>query len=91
MRSTCVFETDFGLSINCGLKKSGIFRVRNLGGLKGYVGLGKYKMDIRIRRRLRSYSGRAGDNNIILRFDFVRTVFAGSQSVRYNKKYAHPF
>lgn len=41
VQSTCVFETDFGLSINCGLKKSGLFRVRNLGGLKGYVGLGK--------------------------------------------------
>lgn len=41
VQSTCVFETDFGLSINCGLKKSGMFRVRNLGGLKGYVGLGK--------------------------------------------------
>lgn len=40
VQSTCVFETDFGLSINCGLKKSGLFRVRNLGGLKGYVGLG---------------------------------------------------
>jgi len=41
VQSTCVFETDFGLSINCGLKKSGLFRVRNLGGLKGYVGVGK--------------------------------------------------
>lgn len=41
VKSTCVFETDFGLSINCALKKSGLFRVRNLGGLKGYVGLGK--------------------------------------------------
>ncbi|XP_015373028.1 PREDICTED: uncharacterized protein C146.01 [Diuraphis noxia] len=40
VKSTCVFETDFGLSINCALKKSGLFRVRNLGGLKGYVGLG---------------------------------------------------
>ncbi|XP_050525368.1 uncharacterized protein LOC126896517 [Daktulosphaira vitifoliae] len=38
--STCVLETDFGLTLNCGLKKSGMFRVRNLGGLKGYVGLG---------------------------------------------------
>lgn len=41
VQSTCVFETDFGLSINCGLKKSGLFRVRNLGGVKGYVGVGK--------------------------------------------------
>lgn len=41
VQSTCVLETDFGLSINCGLKKTGMFRVRNLGGLKGYVGLGK--------------------------------------------------
>ncbi|XP_050427219.1 uncharacterized protein LOC126837368 [Adelges cooleyi] len=40
VQSTCVLETDFGLSINCGLRKSGMFRVRNLGGLKGYVGLG---------------------------------------------------
>lgn len=43
VQSTCVLETDFGLSLNCGLKKSGMFRVRNLGGLKGYVGLGKHK------------------------------------------------
>lgn len=41
VQSTCVLETDFGLSINCGLKKSGMFRVRNLGGLKGYLGVGK--------------------------------------------------
>ncbi|XP_025404869.1 uncharacterized protein LOC112679324 [Sipha flava] len=40
VQSTCVLETDFGLSINCGLKKTGMFRVRNLGGFKGYVGLG---------------------------------------------------
>lgn len=39
---TCVLETDFGLTINCGLKKSGMFRVRNLGGLKGYVGVGEF-------------------------------------------------
>lgn len=44
VQSTCVLETDFGLSINCGLKKSGMFRVRNLGGLKGYVGLGKHEI-----------------------------------------------
>jgi len=46
VQSTCVFETDFGLSINCGLKKSGLFRVRNLGGLKGYVGVGKRTQSI---------------------------------------------
>ncbi|KAG8241842.1 hypothetical protein J6590_077394 [Homalodisca vitripennis] len=40
-QSTCVFESDFGFTLNCAFKKSGIFRVRNLGGVKGYVGLGK--------------------------------------------------
>nr|AWK28268.1 cuticular protein [Nilaparvata lugens] len=38
--TTCVFESDFGFTLNCAFKKSGIFRVRNLGGVKGYVGLG---------------------------------------------------
>ncbi|XP_076245002.1 mind the gap isoform X2 [Calliopsis andreniformis] len=37
---TCVFESDFGFALNCAFKKSGLFRVRNLGGVKGYVGLG---------------------------------------------------
>ncbi|RZF40896.1 hypothetical protein LSTR_LSTR015052 [Laodelphax striatellus] len=40
VRGTCVFESDFGFTLNCAFKKSGIFRVRNLGGVKGYVGLG---------------------------------------------------
>ncbi|XP_043279855.1 transcription factor SPT20 homolog isoform X2 [Venturia canescens] len=37
---TCVLESDFGFTLNCAFKKSGLFRVRNLGGVKGYVGLG---------------------------------------------------
>lgn len=37
---SCVFESDFGFTLNCGIKKSGLFRVRNLGGVKGYVGVG---------------------------------------------------
>jgi len=40
-QSFCVLETDFGFSLNCNLKKSGLFRVRNLGGLKAHFGLGK--------------------------------------------------
>ncbi|CAB3365523.1 Hypothetical predicted protein [Cloeon dipterum] len=38
--STCVFDQDFGFKLNCAFKQSGIFRVRNLGGVKGYIGLG---------------------------------------------------
>ncbi|KAK2584589.1 hypothetical protein KPH14_006948 [Odynerus spinipes] len=34
---TCVFESDFGFVLNCAFKKSSIFRVRNLGGIKGHV------------------------------------------------------
>ncbi|XP_059610299.1 uncharacterized protein LOC132257425 [Phlebotomus argentipes] len=37
---TCVLETDFGIIVNCAFKKSGLFRVRNLGGLKAHFGLG---------------------------------------------------
>nr|XP_033342282.1 putative uncharacterized protein DDB_G0291608 isoform X3 [Megalopta genalis] len=37
---TCVFQSDFGFALNCAFKKSGLFRVRNLGGVKGYLGLG---------------------------------------------------
>ncbi|CAD1478635.1 unnamed protein product, partial [Heterotrigona itama] len=37
---TCVFQSDFGFVLNCAFRKSGLFRVRNLGGVKGYVGLG---------------------------------------------------
>lgn len=40
VNSSCVFESDFGFTLNCGIKKSGLFRVRNLGGVKGYVGVG---------------------------------------------------
>ncbi|GLH01201.1 Uncharacterized protein GBIM_07388 [Gryllus bimaculatus] len=38
--ATCVLDSDFGFILNCGFKKSGLFRVRNLGGVKGYVGVG---------------------------------------------------
>lgn len=38
---TCVLTSDFGFTLNCAFKKSGLFRVRNLGGVKGYVGLGE--------------------------------------------------
>ncbi|XP_073819664.1 mind the gap [Musca autumnalis] len=37
---TCVLESDFGFILNCNFKKSGLFRVRNLGGLKAHFGLG---------------------------------------------------
>ncbi|XP_014204568.1 general transcriptional corepressor CYC8 [Copidosoma floridanum] len=36
----CVVESDFGFTLVCSFKKSGIFRIRNLGGFKGYFGLG---------------------------------------------------
>ncbi|XP_060515976.1 uncharacterized protein LOC132695633 isoform X2 [Cylas formicarius] len=39
-RSTCVLESDFGFILNCAFKKSGLFRVRNLGGIKAHIGLG---------------------------------------------------
>ncbi|CAH1955674.1 unnamed protein product [Acanthoscelides obtectus] len=39
-RPTCVLESDFGFVINCAFKKSGLFRVRNLGGVKAHIGLG---------------------------------------------------
>lgn len=39
-RPTCVLESDFGFSLNCAFKKSGLFRVRNLGGVKAHIGLG---------------------------------------------------
>lgn len=41
IQCTCVLESDFGFSINCNFKKSGLFRVRNLGGVKAHFGLGK--------------------------------------------------
>lgn len=37
---TCVLESEFGFVLNCAFKKSGLFRVRNLGGIKAHVGLG---------------------------------------------------
>ncbi|KAH8355943.1 hypothetical protein KR200_003722, partial [Drosophila serrata] len=37
---TCVLSSDFGFIIDCNFKKSGLFRVRNLGGLKAHFGLG---------------------------------------------------
>lgn len=40
MLPTCVLESDFGFIVNCNFKKSGLFRVRNLGGLKAHFGLG---------------------------------------------------
>ncbi|XP_058056195.1 uncharacterized protein LOC131207592, partial [Anopheles bellator] len=40
LESTCVFDSDFGLILNCAFKKSGLFRVRNLGGVKAHFGLG---------------------------------------------------
>ncbi|CAG9855491.1 unnamed protein product [Phyllotreta striolata] len=39
-RPTCVLESDFGFVLNCAFKKSGLFRVRNLGGVKAHIGLG---------------------------------------------------
>ncbi|XP_070498101.1 uncharacterized protein [Chironomus tepperi] len=40
IQCTCVLESDFGFIINCNFKNSGLFRVRNLGGAKAYIGLG---------------------------------------------------
>ena len=37
----CVLESDFGFKINCAFKKAGLFRVRNLGGIKAHASLGK--------------------------------------------------
>ncbi|CAK1593681.1 unnamed protein product [Parnassius mnemosyne] len=39
-QSLCVLESDFGFKINCAFKKSGLFRVRNLGGIKAHASLG---------------------------------------------------
>ncbi|XP_055902410.1 uncharacterized protein LOC129938720 [Eupeodes corollae] len=38
--AVCVLESEFGFILNCNFKKSGLFRVRNLGGLKAHIGLG---------------------------------------------------
>ncbi|CRK96954.1 CLUMA_CG010314, isoform B [Clunio marinus] len=40
IQCTCVLESDFGFSLNCNFKKAGLFRVRNLGGVKAHFGLG---------------------------------------------------
>ncbi|XP_021705676.1 uncharacterized protein LOC5572844 isoform X1 [Aedes aegypti] len=40
LESTCVLDSDFGFILNCAFKKSGLFRVRNLGGVKAHFGLG---------------------------------------------------
>ncbi|XP_037868014.1 uncharacterized protein LOC101736353 isoform X1 [Bombyx mori] len=40
VQPTCVLESDFGFKINCAFKKSGLFRVRNLGGIKAHASLG---------------------------------------------------
>ncbi|XP_013186050.2 uncharacterized protein LOC106131484 isoform X2 [Amyelois transitella] len=40
VQPTCVLESDFGFKINCAFKKSGLFRVRNLGGLKAHASIG---------------------------------------------------
>lgn len=34
--------SDFGFTLDCNFKKSGLFRVRNLGGVKAHFGLGKF-------------------------------------------------
>ncbi|GLV43181.1 mind the gap [Carabus blaptoides fortunei] len=40
VQSTCVLDSEFGFTLNCAFKKSGLFRVRNLGGIKAHVGVG---------------------------------------------------
>ncbi|XP_059058738.1 uncharacterized protein LOC131852118, partial [Achroia grisella] len=40
VQPTCVLDSDFGFKINCAFKKSGLFRVRNLGGIKAHASLG---------------------------------------------------
>ncbi|XP_011569311.3 uncharacterized protein LOC105398770 isoform X2 [Plutella xylostella] len=40
VQPTCVLESDFGFKINCAFKKSGLFRVRNLGGVKAHASIG---------------------------------------------------
>lgn len=45
--ATCVFESEFGFILNCNLKKSSLFRVRNLGGVKAHIGLGKFEIVLR--------------------------------------------
>lgn len=38
----CVLESDFGFALNCNFKNAGMFRIRNLGGLKAHIGLGRF-------------------------------------------------
>lgn len=42
LHSTCVLESEFGFIVNCNFKKSSLFRVRNLGGVKAHFGLGNF-------------------------------------------------
>lgn len=64
---TCVFQSDFGFALNCAFKKSGLFRVRNLGGVKGYLGLGEWK-----RRSFVSISADQSDNRGSFFSRFIR-------------------
>lgn len=64
---TCVFQSDFGFALNCAFKKSGLFRVRNLGGVKGYLGLGEWK-----RRSFASISADQSDNRGSFFSRFIR-------------------
>lgn len=45
LHATCVLESEFGFIVNCNFKKSSLFRVRNLGGVKAHFGLGKFLID----------------------------------------------
>ncbi|XP_072933574.1 uncharacterized protein mtg isoform X2 [Epargyreus clarus] len=40
VKPLCVLESDFGFKINCAFKKAGLFRVRNLGGIKAHASVG---------------------------------------------------
>lgn len=42
--ATCVLESEFGFTFNCNFKQSGLFRVRNLGGVKAHIGLGNFNL-----------------------------------------------
>lgn len=47
LHSTCVFESSFGFILDCNFRKSSLFRVRNLGGVKAHFGLGKFDALVR--------------------------------------------
>lgn len=47
LHSTCVFESSFGFILDCNFRKSSLFRVRNLGGVKAHFGLGKCDVLVR--------------------------------------------